>query len=152
MVSGMYTDDVLASLYQSVDWTLHTIREISILALGAFWLLVPCMGKLHTRPALTWTAVSTIKTICVSFSGGKRLPGTTDQQYKFYIGYLWGDGRRCSGGLAGYRNGFSSGTEIPPRQPRIRRQLLQEGHPQSGQFFDEMLIIQYFVVTQKVGP
>ncbi len=26
---------------------------------GTFWFLVPCIRKLHTRPAMTWTAVST---------------------------------------------------------------------------------------------
>ncbi len=27
---------------------------------GTFWFLVTCMSKLHLRPAMTWTAVSTI--------------------------------------------------------------------------------------------
>ncbi len=43
-------------LYQSGDWTQHATNQ-SIIRWGIFWLLVPCMRKLHTRPALTWTAV-----------------------------------------------------------------------------------------------
>ncbi len=30
---------------------------------GTFWFLVPCMRKFHTRPAMTWTAVSTFVSI-----------------------------------------------------------------------------------------
>ncbi len=61
MVGGVYThlDDMLASQYQSIDWTQHTTCQTSI-----SWgnLLAPGTvhkKKLHTRPALIWTAVST---------------------------------------------------------------------------------------------
>ncbi len=63
MVGGTYThsDDMLASQYQSIDWIKHTTCKLtgSVTVGGTFWFLVPCMRKLHTRPALTWTADST---------------------------------------------------------------------------------------------
>ncbi len=44
-----------------VDWLDPTTCKLtgSVTVGGTFWLLLPCMRKLHTRPALTWTAVST---------------------------------------------------------------------------------------------
>ncbi len=63
MVGGAFThlNDILASQYQSIDWTQHTICKLtgSVTVGGTFWLLVPCIRKLHTKPAMTWTAVST---------------------------------------------------------------------------------------------
>ncbi len=44
-----------------VKWlepTYYLIIRVSVG--GTFWLLVPCMRKVHTRPALNWTAVSSI--------------------------------------------------------------------------------------------
>ncbi len=41
------------------DRTQHTTCPRSISVGGTFWLLVPCMSKLHTRSAKTWTTVST---------------------------------------------------------------------------------------------
>ncbi len=59
MVGGIHThlDDMLTSQQQSTDWTQHTTSPSSISDGGTFWLLVPCVRKLHSRPALTWTAV-----------------------------------------------------------------------------------------------
>ncbi len=61
MVGEAYThlEDMLALQYQSIDWTQHTTCQSSISVGGTFWLLVPCMRKIHTRPALNWAAVST---------------------------------------------------------------------------------------------
>ncbi len=49
MVGGVYThlDDMLASQYQSIDWTKHNSYPSSISVRGTFWLLAPCMIDLH---------------------------------------------------------------------------------------------------------
>ncbi len=61
MVGGIHTnlDDMLVSQYQSIDWAQHTNCPRSISFGGTFWLLVPGMRKLHTRPDYTRTTVST---------------------------------------------------------------------------------------------
>ncbi len=62
MVGGIHIhlDDLLASQYQLIDWTQHTTCPINISIGGTFWFLEPCMRKLHTRPTLTSTVVSTV--------------------------------------------------------------------------------------------
>ncbi len=61
MVGGIHThlDDKLASQYQSIDWTQHVTCPNSIAVAKTCWLLVSRVRKRHTRPALTWTVVST---------------------------------------------------------------------------------------------
>ncbi len=44
-------------------------KEVSVG--GTFWLLVPCLWKLHTRPALTRTAVLTIINVIIWNYGGR---------------------------------------------------------------------------------
>ncbi len=47
MFGGIHAhlDDMLASQYQSIDWTQHTTCPSSKAVGGTFWLLVPCMRK-----------------------------------------------------------------------------------------------------------
>ncbi len=59
--SGIYTTWTTCSRHntnQVIGTNILLIRVGSVG--GTFWLLIPCMRKVHTRPALTWTAVSTI--------------------------------------------------------------------------------------------
>ncbi len=61
MVSGIYTTWTPCSHHTTSQVTGPNILLISVVSVGGtFWLLVPCMRKVHTRPALTWTAGSTI--------------------------------------------------------------------------------------------
>ncbi len=62
MVSGAFTnlDDMLASQYQSIDWTQHTTCQSIIISIGGtFWLLVPCIRKLHTIRSMLGPVKST---------------------------------------------------------------------------------------------
>ncbi len=54
-----HLDDMIASQYQSIDWTQLATCQSSI-SWGTFWFQVLCLRKLLTRPALTWTTVPTI--------------------------------------------------------------------------------------------
>ncbi len=59
--SGIYTTWMTCSRHntnQVIGTNILLVRVISVG--GTFWLLVPCMRKVHMRPALTWTAVSNI--------------------------------------------------------------------------------------------
>ncbi len=61
MVSGMYTTWTTCSRHNTSRVTGTNILLIRVVSVGGtIWLLVPCMRKVHTRPALTWTDVSTI--------------------------------------------------------------------------------------------
>ncbi len=50
---------VLGSQYQSIDWTQQTTCQVVFQLEEPFKLMEPRMRKLHTRPAMTWSAVST---------------------------------------------------------------------------------------------
>ncbi len=59
--SGIHTTWTTCSRHNTNQVIVTSILLIRVVAAGGtFWLLVPCMRKVHTRPALTWTAVSTI--------------------------------------------------------------------------------------------
>ncbi len=61
MVSGIYTTWTTCSRHNTSQVIGPNILLIKVVSVGGtFWLLVPCLRKIHTRPASIWTAVSTI--------------------------------------------------------------------------------------------
>ncbi len=59
--SGIYTTWTTCSRHNTNQVIGTNILLIKVVSVGGtFWLLVPYMRKVHTRSALTWTAVSTI--------------------------------------------------------------------------------------------